>query len=242
MCLILPHQAIYVIGLLDAGNLRDHQVILTSNGTFTPSSYPYMQGVIIECWGGGGGGGGVALTAAGQCAVAGGGASGSYARHIMQMRSTSPNVTVVIGQGGAGGTAGPNTGSTGTDTTFDSTVVVAPGGAGGEGNSSAASQGIAQGGNPGTGMVGNTLQLTGSYGLDGYRGLNGTIGAAGAGGPAPFIGALVRGNGTDAGGAGLNAPVNSASGGSGAHNTPSQATDKAGGSGADGLCVVTILY
>lgn len=102
----------------------DYQIFTTS-GTWTkPSGLSGNEEIIVRMWGGGGGGGGVANIA--KSAGAGGG--GAYEEQRFRASDLPSTVTVTIGTAAAGGAAGDNDGTAGTDTTFG-TIITAKGGA-----------------------------------------------------------------------------------------------------------------
>lgn len=108
---------------LTGGRLLNVQVF-SASGTYTPT--PGTRSVIVEMVGGGGGSGGVPATGAGQGALSGTGASGSYAKG--RFTTGFSGVAVTVGAGGAAGVANGNGGNGGTSS-FGA-LMSAPGGGG----------------------------------------------------------------------------------------------------------------
>jgi len=209
----------------------------TANGTFNVPAGVYT--IVVECWGGGGAGGGTTTNSASR---GGGGAGGQYARKQFSVVPYQA-ITVTVGGTKAGGTGD---GGAGNDTWFssnDSNGCVAKGGAGGQ----AHQNGAAKGSGSTTNGVGDIVQKGG----DGSAGGTGTTGGAGGGGAGSTgdggnaagntQGTGTASNGGD-GGAGRstvgngNPGNNYGGGGSSGYTTSS--TDRTGGTGAQGLCVV----
>lgn len=208
----------------------------TSSGTFTVP--PGVTTIIVECWGGGGAGGG---TATNNARGGGGGAGGAYAKKTLSVTSGS-NYTVNVGGATAGGTTA---GSTGNPSWFGTTsTVYAQGGAGGE----------APNGGTVSGGTGSSAGSIGDIVYAGGSGANGTSSASGGGGGgAGSTGAGGNASGTTAGtgttlnggngGSGLttrgngNPGQNYGGGGSGAYVNNN--TNRSGGSGAQGLVIVS---
>ncbi|MEK6252802.1 MAG: hypothetical protein AABM43_12910, partial [Actinomycetota bacterium] len=98
--------------------------ILTSSGTYTPTTGTTR--VYVELVAGGGAGGGCPAIGSGS-AAGGGGGGGGYAASLLT--SGFSGVSYVIGAGGTGVSAGA--GNAGSDTTWNATTIVAKSGAGG---------------------------------------------------------------------------------------------------------------
>lgn len=205
---------------------------VTATGTYTPTSG--VRALFVEAWGGGGGGGGCA-TAVTNSAAAGGGGGGAYSAAWLTTL-VSGNHTVTIGGGGAGGTAGANPGTAGTDTDFKdtggTTRVYADGGAGGAADTVAT---IHTGGLGGAGGLASAG--TGDVKQDGAPGDAGLALAAaqclsGAGGVGFMNGgnAIGKKNATGAGGS----ATGYGGGGSGA-TIISGGASQAGGNGGAGI-------
>ena len=212
--------------------------VYTASTTWTPPAD--LLYAVVECVGGGGGGGGCALTAAGQAAVGGAGGGGGYARKLLAASALSGSYTVTVGTGGGGGTAAPTGGSNGNITSFAGagiTTVQANGGTGGAAGSAAAS-GIAAGG-VGGGSSGGDANAVGGDGTHG-RWLSALPVQTGLGGASVFGGARHE-TAVGTGGTGTNG--NRYGGGAtGGLNFASQAAGQPGGTGADGVVIVTEYY
>jgi len=124
---------------------------LVAGSTYTtPTGCRAIRVILI---GGGGGGGGVDGQGAGTVGAGGGGGAGGMC--IKLITSPAASYTYTVGGGGAGGTAGPNNGSAGGNTTFDGTVYAANGGSGGAG---ATATNVV--GSPSGGLVAQLLVVT----------------------------------------------------------------------------------
>lgn len=187
----------------------------------------------VEVIGPGGGGAGVPGTAS-QVATGGGGGAGGYGRKLY---TAAASVTVSVGVGGVGGTAGANNGSVSAgNTVFDTlgalgTAITANKGLGGLTMTAAAAVGASQGGAGGAAGTGGTINYGGNQGDPGVR-LSGTIGTSGNGAPG-WQGGGGAGQGASAVGG---AATGAGAGGGGAMST--SGTTRAGGNGGDGLIVV----
>ena len=245
MCLIVPHEIIYIIGTLSTavGYAVGATIEYTSTTTFNDTTYPGLRAAKMAGMGGGGGGGFGGTAAAGAASAGGGGGGGGYAEVIVPVATLGGlDWTVTIPSGGTGGTSAAIDGTTGG--TFSvvngsTTLVSATGGTGGESVASSAGVAVASGGTGGVGTVGDFL-LQGDYGMLGIHGTNFAV--PGEGGAGAMWGMRVRGNATDAGGAGTSAPANSGSGGAGGEDQPAGATNRNGGAGGSGRGRITLLY
>lgn len=205
----------------------------TADGTYTPSAG--MLYCMIECLGGGGGGGGVA-GATGFMFCAGGGGSGSYSRKLATAADIGASKAVTIGTGGAGGTAGANTGTAGGDTSVGA-LCIGKGGSGGLGSSSGSA------GQGGVGGVAGTGDFTpvGTPGNGALYYASSTIlvlnYAAGAGGSSLFGGGGRGNSGNSTSVAGNNASLYGAGGGGAA--CQNNASNAAGGNGSAGVVFIT---
>ena len=208
-----------------------HTQVITTNGTYTPTTG--MQYCIAELLGAGGGSGGAAGSGAGLGAASGGG-GGGYSRKTLSAATVGASQAVTIGAGGIAGSAGNNNGSQGGTTSFGS-IFSATGGYGGLGGAA----------NTGTGL----FTTSGSLGGAGTGGDFNTTGGAGGGsiydaggGIAGFGGSTFFGGGVPGLQAGSGAGVAGASyggGASGAITTINNATSYAGAAGANGLAIIT---
>lgn len=212
-------------------------IIITGTGshTYTPSAN--TQFVLVELSGSGGGGGGGAGAAATSSGHGAGGSGGGYCRKLYSIASLGATATIVIGAGGAAGTAGNNAGSNGVDSTCT------PAGAGAV---LTAAKGIGGGG-------GGAITTAGfsSNGVNGGAGTNGDINISGGNGEAGII--LNGATGVGFGGAGGSSHLGSttlrtyasltgeAGGlyGSGGAGGFGQLSNVAGGAGANGVCFIT---
>ncbi len=200
----------------------------TTNNTFTvPAGVTSIQ---VECWGGGGGGSSITSNGA----RGGGGGGGAYASSVIAV--TSGNTYAVgVGAGGNANTAGSNS-------TFATTTVKAAGGSGGTNNSTTAGAG------------GSVANSTGTKEFAGGNGANGGAlnsggggGGAGNGGPGGNASGYKEGAGTATnggnGGTGLSGSNNGNSGitygGGGSGAVTNTSTNRTGGSGANGLVVIS---
>lgn len=210
------------------------QTILTaSSGTYTtPANCAY---IVVEAIGGGGGGG--------SCnsgpASGGGGGGGAYAKKTIQNPSTT--YAYVIGQGGTSNSY-PTTANAGGDTTFGGTVVVAKGGGGG------AAGGTVTPPVPGGGPIsgGSAGSSTGDITIDGGNSIVGfsmastwVLGGIGGPGAGPYGGkpSNQRDSGTVVGANG-----ELYGGGGGGATAISGGATQLGGTGAQGIIVVTEYY
>lgn len=208
----------------------------TSSGTFTVP--PGVTSIIVECWGGGGAGGG---SSASSVKGGGGGAGGAYAKKTLSVASGTI-YTVNVGTGATGCTS---SGSSGNPSWFgDPSTVFAEGGAGG----AAPNNGIVAGGTGSSANSTGDIVYSGGNGADGTTSLSGGggggAGSTGAGGTASgtTAGAGTSLNGGN-GGTGRtnegNGSQGSNYGGGGSGAFVSDGTDHTGGSGAQGLVIVS---
>lgn len=211
------------------GALIGVQVFATpGTATYTPTTG--TNSVVVEVQAGGGGGGGVALTGASASASAGGGGAGGYARK--RITSAFSGVTVTVGDGGAGGVAGNNSGTGGASSSFGA-LVSATGGSGGGGSPSNSPSGFfSDGGNGGVGSSGD-INVTGGAGFLGISLNFSSSTGSGFGGSAVLGGGAKYATASAAG----NAAGNYGGGGGGAANLQSQAA-RAGGKGGQGVVIV----
>ncbi|MFO7369446.1 MAG: PKD-like domain-containing protein [Bacteroidales bacterium] len=202
-----------------------------STGTFT--ALPGITSVKVQAWGGGGGGS--SITANGR--RGGGGGGGAFAGSIV---SVIPGNTynVVVGSGGAANTDGNSS-------SFGETIVVAAGGSGGTINATTAGAGGTIAASTGTTKYAGGNGANGDATFSYSGGGGGAAGTTGNGGNANgrFAGTGTPLNGGN-GGAGRNGSANgfpgSTYGGGGSGAVTNNNTDRTGGSGADGLVIVTL--
>jgi hypothetical protein len=215
-------------GLTGARTFSVNKQIFTINGTYTPTAG--MVYCIIECVGGGGAGGGSAGNATASIG-AGGGQSGGYARLVASAATIGASKAVTIGTGGTC-TAGANTGGSGGDTSVG-TICVAKGGAGGS-----ATVVMPLGGNSTTAGTGD-FTVPGQVGGNGiYCSNNNVVGYSGYGGQSYFGGGALGVMSTSSTAAGNNGD-NYGSGGSGATCYAGALANVSGGSGSNGIVVIT---
>jgi hypothetical protein len=216
---------------IQPGRLLNVQSFITS-GTYTPT--PGANTIIVEVYGGGGAGGGsTGVSASGQFAEGGGGASGSYARSLLTNAQSYRGTAITIGAGGTGST-GAN-GSAGGTSSFGS-YLSAPGGSGGFGGTYAAAGTIANGGQPGAagsgGNIDNFAGAPGSIGIVVGNGSGSVFGVSGAGASSE----VGSGGGVATGtAAGLAATGRASGGGGSSTNGTISTTAQAGGLGSGGL-------
>ena len=194
-----------------------------------PSNLVFLE---VEALGGGGGGGGVDGVGAGNCTGGRGGASGAYFKHTYLESELSSTENYYVGGGGAGGLAGANDGSAGTDTGFK--TLIAGGGGGGLGAPAGSSVTIlgATGTLPGAVTGTPDISVPGQYATNGFR-ISGTDFIPSSAGNSVYG---AGGYGMAGSGAGANATGYGAGGGGAAVN--GVATNYAGGNGAPGLLII----
>jgi hypothetical protein len=232
MALLDTTSTCQLIGSAKGGLIGTQTFATAGASTYTPT--PGTNSVVVEVIGGGGGGGGAALTGAAQIAVGGAGAGGGYARK--RITSAFSGVTVTVGAGGTGGTAGANNGTDGGTSSFGA-LVSATGGQHGNGDTAAAvPKGPASTNTGGTGASGD-INIRGEQPWNMFSFQVTTAVVSQNGGAAPVYGARAPGVATGTGANGANG-LSYGSGGTGGGNAASQGTGKSGGNGSDGLVVV----
>lgn len=190
-------------------------------GTYTPTAG--MAQCYVECVGGGGGGGEESGVTGPRYGAAGGG--GSYSAKLFTAADIGASKAYVVGAGGAPGA----TGATGGTSTFGAFLSSA-GGTGGASGSAGVAAGI---GGTATG---------GSINIRGGAGLNATVSADstyyGLSGSSVYGQSVqtTSGNGLGAGITGVNGEYGSGGGGAVDVGAPAHAT---GGSGGDGIIIIT---
>jgi hypothetical protein len=202
--------------------------VLSSPGSTTYNTPAGVEAILVECVGSGGGGGGAAGAFLTGAAAGGSGGSGSFARLFIASPATSYSVSV--GNGGDGGTAGNNDGSSGGNTTFGG-ILSCPGGTGGQGSpASTLGASVSAGGAGGAASSGGDIDSAGQPGGNGLT-LSTAVSVSSPGGSSFFGGGAVgvtSGNGV--------AAANYGSGGSGAATQGN--TSYAGGNGSPGVLIV----
>jgi hypothetical protein len=206
----------------------------TSSGSFVKATYPYLRAIKVRLVGGGGGGCGVATNADG-CGTGGGG--GGYAeRFYTDIASLDASVTVTVGAAGTGGAAGNNSGSNGGVSEFgtssDAWHTRATGGLGGlridTGNRSAGAGGVGTNGN---------LLIAGS---GGEKPAITSVGGAGGQGGSSILGGGARSSDAAGSDNAAQAPTGGYGGGGGGPRVANPGTQRAGGSGAEGIVIVEL--
>lgn len=202
---------------------------ISASGTYTPT--PGTKKIRVTIIGGGGGGGGGQANSAGYVSAGSGGGAGGVARKTIDVTSVA-SVSVTIGSGGSPGVFSSSQPSDGGATIFGSYMTTTGGGRGNNGGSVAF--GV------------NLILANGGGGTSSGGDIN-AIG--GSGGPAIILGqgyssggggnSVVSGGGqpisTNQSLAGVNG--NYGSGGSGAY-VLAGGSEKSGGRGGDGVCIV----
>jgi microcystin-dependent protein len=210
------------------GGLRSIQTF-TSSGTWTKPVG--IDLIVVECIGAGGGGAGC-NSATSQVATGGGGGAGGYGFSLIDVSGISSE-TVTIGAGGSGGAAGTNPGATGGTSSFGAHISCT-GGEGGISAAAAATDRVASGGSGGSSSSAD-LNVNGDAGSPGVAPLGGVTGGNGANSK---YGAGGKGDARNATGSGVGSPgLGNGSGGGGASSI-NTTTDRAGGDGTDGICIV----
>lgn len=210
--------------------------VFTSTGasTYTPTSGTQYADIIVQ----GAGGAGAATTGGSGISSGGGGGAGGFARRVFTIAQIGASATVTIGTGGVSGSDGGNTSIA---LTGSGTITMTGSGGGHAApvanTNSTGSQVVGSGGTGGSATNG-TINITGASGNYGFgiivTGSNFIIvGSAGAaslfGGGAPSIAGT-----SGSGGAGAIASNYGAGGGGSIATT----TNQAGGTGANGVCII----
>lgn len=213
------------------------RIIVTSNTTFVKGDYPAFAFADVELVGGGGGGGGLAGNS-GNAKVAGAGSGGAWRMKRIPYADIASSVSIEIGAGGAAGAAGNNNGGNGGGTKFGAGFT-ANGGKGGTGRGSSTSFPAPStiGGASGTGTA--DLSQQGGAGIMGYV-YDATNTSPSLGGSTRYAGNAMDINGSTWDGDGVNG-LGFGGGASGARSS-SDATNRAGGNGADGVCIITLHW
>lgn len=169
------------LSITDIGLSRENQpayvhggtLVFTANDSFVKADYPALRGIGCRAQAGGGGSGGCETTGAGQVSGGGPGGGGEFVQNFfIPVSDLAASEAITIGQGGNGGAAGNNNGSTGGDTVLDtiSGEVRANGGTGGGGGAATAPLTGVMGssGNGGTGGTGGHWTQDGDDGINGF--------------------------------------------------------------------------
>lgn len=217
-------------GLATGGRLLSVRT-MTSSGVYVPTVG--MKNVLVQVLGGGGGSAGIGSTNSTQYALAGGGASGSYAQAWLSASTIGASQAVTVGAGGAAGATMGNGGGGGTSSL--GSLVSAPGGGGSPWISfvPAAGMGLFTGGYPGVPATGgNIVNSAGAAGAPGIS-VNGST-LAGHGGNSPLG---CGGFGSSAAGAIASPGTGYGSGAGAIANAPSLA-GRPGAAGAPGVVII----
>ena len=214
-----------------SGRLIGTQII-TTTGTYTPTSG--TNSIVFQLVGGGGGGGSTAATAAGQLAMGCGGGAGGVVIH----RATSgfSGQTVTIGTGGNAGTGGTAGSNGGTSTFLGCSAFGGSGGTQGPASSSTSLDPLVSGGSA---SGGNILNSAGGFGGAAFYifTTTGNIVFGGEGGSnilAPRVAQITSGGSIGVGQAGQFP----GGGGGGAKADLAGLASRAGGAGANGVCII----
>lgn len=177
---------------------------------------------------GGGGGGGAADGVLNQTAAGNGGSAGGYLEKTLTV-VPGTDYSYFVGAGGPGGTVPSNNGSSGTSTTFDGSTLTGTNGDGGAGGATGTTS------RAGTATAGG-VPTGGDVNIRGGSGEQSLISliawAKGGRGGESILGAGGMGNTAGTGFSGLG--YGSGGGGGGTTN----ATDRAGGDGAQGIIII----
>jgi len=219
-------------GFGGGGSFTTNVQVLSTSGTYTPSTN--LAFATVEIWGGGGGGGSSYNQSGSNWSTADGGAAGGYAKKTFTALQINalPNLGISIGSGGNAGAANGNVGITGGTSTF-SNILSATGGSGGY-ISVATALFANSNSNDTVGGVG----LGGSYNGGGEKGGRGFTNyplsevCAGTGGSS-----LVGRGGPGGNAAAGQAAIGFAAGGGG--SSSSATPNLQGGAGSQGLVIIT---
>lgn len=204
-------------------------IVTVTDATWTPQ--PDTKTIQFTALGGGAGGGGTDGQGAGTAVSSGPGASGSTA--IKMTNIIDSTYAITIGAGGAGGAAGNNGGTVGGTTTIVSTNVniSCPGGFSGPGMLGSSGQVRAAGASGAALATGGDINAGGT-GTDMAVVQAGFFASAPASAPSIF-GGSVRSQPSANG-----SPGNASGAGGGGNHSEDDATNFAGGDGANGVVVV----
>lgn len=190
----------------------------TGSGTYTPPAN-LLYAIVILRGGGGAGGGSSTGSTVGLFSAGAGGGGGGYAIGVFSRAQLLPSVSVTVGAGGTGVSAG--SGNAGGASTFGS-LLTANGGAGGQYLLGLSTIQITKGG------AGGTYSGAGSTGAAGTAGSNGLSGNFG---PADIAARGIGGSQWISGGSFTNFSIPGA-GAAGQDNGPTAADTGGGGTGA----------
>jgi hypothetical protein len=223
--------------LLVENSGRTRKVVFTTSGNYTPS--PGVRHVIVEAVGAGGGGGGAQGPGVGNGGNAGtGGCGGAYGVKVYT-RAALPvaPIAVTIGAGGVGGSTAGGGGTNGGNTIFD--TMTANGGQGGAGDANPGTTGGGRGAD--SSALVSSVAVGADYSVDGGIGGTGIVfntNGMGAGGGLSNLSAQAHNTRENV--AAVNGTKYGNGGGGGI--SCNSATGRAGGTGANGVCIITEIF
>lgn len=225
-----------ILGRLASGNYVINRTY-TANATYPkPADVKYIE---VEVQAAGGGGGGANTTTSAQAAVAGGGGAGEYAKVTILAKNLAASTPIIVGQSGARGPAGNNSGGDGGNSAFGALTCVGGGGGSGSNGISTPNAG-GSGGTAGSGGAGAAdLRVPGEGGNVSNL-FTGAVSMAKGG--ASAIGLPLAAERTISGLSGQSSAPGYGAGGNGGCNTSSQTTARLGGLGGAGVVIVREYY
>ncbi|GAA4977436.1 choice-of-anchor D domain-containing protein [Algibacter aquimarinus] len=227
----LLRSCILIVGILFSSLAFSQSQTFTSSGTFVVPAG--VTSVNVAAWGAGGGGADEASNDGG-----GGGGGGGFRGGTIAV-TPGDNITITIGNGGAGATSNGNDGANGGNTIVTHTIgtITANGGDGGLTSPGSGGFGGNGGGGSFTGTVTSQLAFSGGNGGDGDDDEGGAGGGAAGDSGNGSNGADAAGNFAPPGGAGgtNNGNGGTGNGGNGGNDNDGQdGEDYGGGGGASG--------
>jgi hypothetical protein len=218
---------------ISSGFLLRETLRLSASTTFVKANYPWLRAIRVRLVGGGAGGGGASPTASNTASIGGSGGGGAYAESfITNIAGLAGSVTVTVGTGGAGGSAGGNT-------SFGAAVSAAGAPAAGTAGAGIPPFVSARSNPGGDTAVGDFSAPGGS--AQGTVCIVATVLVGSAGGDSLFGPGAVTVLVNSAAGVNGNNAVSFGSGGSGGANPPGQAVGRTGGSGRGGVVVLELF-
>ncbi|NWA62958.1 hypothetical protein HX773_18805 [Pantoea sp. B9002] len=213
-------------------------IVMTSTGTYTPSSAA-VKFVDVELYAAGGGAAGVPAYTNNTGSVGGGASAGSWVKFRVPASLIASGVLVTIGVGGTSGVSGGGNGGDGGLSSFGS-LVSCPGGLGSGYSSTTAAISAGSAAQAAAPTVSASVTtITSSRGMQGSPGylISTSTGSAGAGGSSP-VGA---GGGTGASGSSGSNGAGYGSAGGSSRAMVGDTAAKPGGAGAPGVCIIREL-
>jgi hypothetical protein len=163
-----------------------NRIVMTTSGTYIPTTGTKF--IDVEAVGGGGSGGGIQATSGSQAAAASSGGGAGYGRILYTAAQLGASAAVTIGVGGAAAAVGSN-GFDGTDTNFvpagSGSTLSCSGGGGGLTQTSSASAQITAGGTFGD-AIGGQLHIAGGSCPNSLTLAAGVMAMSGPGGSTPL--------------------------------------------------------